>query len=364
MHNNRFLRHQLRSVLVIFGLCAAIGTVYDAATGELSVSGPIVGLFVGLPLILFEVLFPLQFMRKWPFAASVFARAVLYITLLLLVFSSLTFIYGLAHGLTLNDFYEALWSSDTVTQVGVGFGAFVVIIFFQQLNRLLGPGTLVRYIFGRYYRPRQEARIFMFLDLKDSTSIAERLDVGSYYALLNDVFHDIAEPVLATRAQIYQYVGDQVVLTWPMARGLHDANCVRVFYAIDAMVERRRPYYLERYGLIPEYKAAVHGGEVISAEIGDLKRDLVYSGDVLNTTARIQSECNRLEARLLVSAELFGRLVLPPGVKAENVGEIDLRGKRHAIGVVRLWDDREAAARAAAEQLRIRENQAAPTGLG
>jgi adenylate cyclase len=318
--------------------------VYEpASTGVLTLWGPMTGLFVGLPLVLFEVLFPMEFMRRWPFAASVLAKALLYMTLILCVFLGTALVYGFLHGLTLRDFQEAVWSSDTATKVGVAFCAFVIIIFFRQLNRLLGPGTLLRYIFGRYHRPRKEERIFMFLDLKDSTSIAERLETGDYFALLNDFFHDIAEPVLATKAQIYQYVGDEVVLTWPMAGGLHEANCVRVFYEIEAAVRRKRPYYLARYGLTPEYKAGLHGGEVISAEIGDLKRDLIYSGDVLNTAARIQSECNRLNARLLVSAALFERLVLPPDVKAEDLGEVDLRGKRHALSLFLLRHNGEQA---------------------
>jgi adenylate cyclase len=293
-------------------------------------------LLVGVPLVLFEVLFPMHFMRRWPFAVSVLAKALLYISLILVVFLGVAFVYGFLHGLTLDDFREAAWSIRTVIQVGFAFCVFLVIIFFQQLDRLLGPGTLVRYLFGRYHRPRREARIFMFLDLKDSTAIAERLDVDAYYGYVNDFFHDITEPVLATKAQIYHYVGDEVVLTWTMAKGLHAANCVRVFYEIDAAVQRRKPYYLARYGFVPEYKAGLHCGEVISAEIGDLKRDLIYSGDVLNTTARIQSECNRLKACLLVSSVLYERLALPPGIEAESLGEIDLRGKRHAIGLMSL----------------------------
>ncbi len=346
MSNILFVRHQLRSTFAILGVSSAMGIAYESiSTGTLTLWGPITGLFVGLPLVVFEVFFPMKFMRKWPFAASVFTKALIYIVFILLVFLGTTFLYGLIHGLTLHDFSEAVWSRDTAIKVGVSFCMFVVIIFFQQLNRLLGPGTLVRYIFGRYHRPRQNARIFMFLDLKGSTSIAERLDTGAYYALLNDFFHDIAEPVLATRAQIYQYIGDEVVLTWPMESGLHDANCVRVFYEIEAVVQRNRPSYLARYGLVPEFKAGLHGGEVITAEIGDLKRDLVYSGDVLNTTARIQSECNRLKARLLVSSVLYERLMLPPGVEAERLGEIELRGKLEAISLVRLWHNGETPAR-------------------
>ena len=343
MHNTLYIRRQLRSMFVIVGVCAAIGTIYQPITsGVLTLSGPLIGSIVGLPLALFEVLLPMKFLRRWPFAVSILAKSLLYIGLILLVFLGSAFVYGLAHGLTLDDFNEEVLSRSTVINVVFTSSIYVSIIFFRQLNQLLGPGTLMRYLFGRYHRPRQEARIFMFLDLKDSTAIAERLDLDAYYDLLNDFFHDLAEPVLATKAQIYQYVGDEVVLTWPMATGLHEANCIRVFYEIDAVIRRHGHYYLARYGLIPEYKAGVNGGEVIRAEIGDLKRDLIYNGDVLNTTARIQSECNRFNARVLVSAALFERLVLPPGVMAESLGEVMLKGKRHPIGLVRLWHNREA----------------------
>lgn len=352
MRSNLLVRHQLRAALAVIGTCTASGMIYQPVTsGELTPAGPITGALVALPLVAFEVLFPLRLGRRWPFAASVLAKALLYLALILLVFLATTFAYGLLYGLTLRDFREAAWSGETVGKVGTTFGIYVAVIFFQQLDRLLGPGTLVRYLFGRYHRPRREERIFLFLDLKDSTSIAERLDVAAYYALLNDFFHDIARPVLATGATIYQYVGDEVVLTWPMERGLHDARCVRVLYEIDEEVRRNGPYYLARYGLVPEYKAGLHGGEVIRAEIGDLKRDLVYSGDVLNTTARIQAECNRLGARLLVSSELSERLTLPPGVEAERLGEIPLRGKRLAIGLVRVRRGDEAPAGSAAGEL-------------
>jgi adenylate cyclase len=337
MQNARYVGRQLRSILVIAPVFAATGAVFQCVdSGVLTLAGPLTGLVAGLPFVLFEVFFPLKFMRGWPFAVSVLAKAFIYISLLWLLALGTAFVYGLFNNLTLNDLYAELWSTSTLMKVVVGSGVMVVVIFLRQLDRLLGPGTLIRYLFGRYHRPRREARIFMFLDLKDATSIAERLDVHAYYGLLNDFFHDIAEPVLATRAQIYQYVGDQVVLTWPMATGLLDGNCVRVFFEIDTVVQRHEQHYRSRYGFVPEYKAGVHGGEVVRAEIGDLKRDLIYNGDVLNTTARIQAECNRLGARLLMSSALFERILLPPRIVAESLGDITLKGKRDPVGLVRL----------------------------
>ena len=195
---------------------------------------------------------------------------------------------------------------------------------------------LLRYLTGSYYHPRREERIFMFLDLQGATALAERLDYETYYVLLNDFFHDLSTPVLATSAQIYQYVGDEIVLTWKMKEGLRQANCIKVFFEIDDVLRRRSDYYLKRYGLVPAYKAGVHCGEVISAEIGDLKRDLVYNGDVLNTTSRIESVCNQLQARLLVSAALMEQLTLPDGIEAEALGAVALRGKQKPLALFRL----------------------------
>jgi len=342
MQNNFYIRRKLRSMFIIICVCIAIGIVYEpVSSGRLTFLGPIVGLVVGIPLALFEILFPMNFMRRWPFTLSVLTKAVIYVSLIWLAFLASTFVFGYFQGLTLTDFYNEILSSSTISKVVVASAGFVCVIFFRQLNQLLGPGTLMRYLFGRYHHPRKEERIFMFLDLKNSTAIAERLDIDAYYSFLNDFFHDIAGPILSTKAQIYQYIGDEVVLSWPMAAGLQDANCIRVFYEIDNVIFRRRHFYLARYGLSPEYKAGIYGGEVIRAEIGDLKRELIYNGDVLNTTARIRSECTRFNTRLLVAAAIFKLLELPKGVIAENVGEVSLKGKRHPIDLVSLRSSQE-----------------------
>ncbi len=117
-------------------------------------------------------------------------------------------------------------------------------------------------------------------------------------------------------------------------RGIKDANCLRVFFDIDAVIEKKRQRYLDQFGVVPEYKAGLHVGEVMTAEIGDLKRGLVFNGDVLNTGARIQGECGRLGRRLVSSAELVARLTLPTGWTAEEMGPVKLRGKAEPLELV------------------------------
>jgi adenylate cyclase len=187
--------------------------------------------------------------------------------------------------------------------------------------------VLLGYVTGRYHRPRREERIVMFLDLTGSTSIADHLEADEYFGFLHQYFTEMSEPILETDAQIYQYVGDEVVLTWSMKAGLEEASCIRAFFLIEKQMREHRDQFLARYGVAPEFKAGLHAGEVITAQIGELKSEIVYNGDVLNTAARIQGACNQLGRRLLVSATLVDRLALGPQYEVERLGAVPLKGK-------------------------------------
>jgi adenylate cyclase len=273
-------------------------------------------------------------MGRLPFSAAMMAKALTYIGSVAGVFMSASLVIGYSQGLTIDDFVNALLSADFFQQLATGFAVYIVIVFFRQLDRLLGPGVLLRYLLGRYHRPRREARIFMFLDLKSSTSLAEKLGPEAYYNLVNEFFRDLAGPVLDSAGEIYEYVGDEVVVTWTEARGLRDANCIRVFFDLAARIDAKRQSYIDRFGVVPEFKAGAHFGEVITAEIGDLKKGLVFNGDVLNTGSRIEGQCNALGKRFLASRELVERLVLPPEWLVEDMGEVRVRGKTEPLRLV------------------------------
>jgi adenylate cyclase len=206
-----------------------------------------------------------------------------------------------------------------------------LINFVRQLNRMLGPGTLVNLLLGRYHRPVAEDRIFMFLDLNDSTAIAATLGPLRFNDFKNDFFHDIAEPVLETRGQIYQYVGDEAVVTWTIEKGLNQGNCLRCVFLVSERIHEQKDRYLARYGIVPEFKAGLHGGPVVTAEIGDIKKDIVHSGDTVNTAARVEAQCRPLERRVLVSADLLRRCQVPEELEIEDMGEQELRGKVEAL---------------------------------
>lgn len=333
---------RLRTAFLLMLVCIPVALSYEfiesalneGSGGSISFVGVFVGIGLALPLVLLEGSAFDERMRRLPFSVAILAKALTYIGCLLAVFMSASLVDGGLRGLTMDDFWADVAEPSYVLKVGIGFVLYLIIVFFRQLDRLLGPGVLLRYMLGRYHRPRREARIFMFLDLKSSTALAEKLGHEAYYGLVNEFFRDISGPVLDNAGEIYEYVGDEVVLTWKEGRGIKDASCIRVFFDIDAIIEKKRQRYLDRFGVVPEFKAGVHVGEVMTAEIGDLKKGLVFNGDVLNTTARIEKECARLGRRLVSSADLFGRLKIPNGWTAEEIGPVTLRGKSEPLELV------------------------------
>lgn len=221
------------------------------------------------------------------------------------------------------------------------FYSLVVLLILQLLtlvSRLLGPNVLLNYMMGRYHQPKEEERIFMFLDLRGSTTIAERLGHFRWHRFLNDFFFDIARTVRKTKGEIYQYVGDEVVISWPKSVGVHKLNCIHCFFWIYDRMEnpRTRERYLKKYGYRPVFKAGYHVGKVVVGEIGDYKREIVFHGDTVNTASRIQVECNHYDRRLLLSKNLLELLDLKEEYSKEYITKILLRGKGEEIELYSL----------------------------
>ena len=230
-----------------------------------------------------------------------------------------------------------VWSMITSLQFMLNYLAWLVIIIFTLIALLVndkyGPGVFVSFLLGRYFHPKREERIFMFLDLRGATTIAEQLGEGRYFNFLKDVFRDSTPEILKSKGEIYQYVGDEIVISWKKDTGTLNANCLQCFFDIQQRLLDNASYYRESYdGIVPEFKAGLHFGFVMVGEIGIVKRDIAYSGDVLNTAARIQSKCNELGVNILISKNLLNGLgSLPNAFKPREIGEIDLRGKQHSL---------------------------------
>jgi adenylate cyclase len=209
--------------------------------------------------------------------------------------------------------------------IAAAFG--LVMSFFLAMQRMLGPGVLGRFMTGVYHHPREEERVFLLMDIADSTRIAERIGHVEFHRLLNRFFFDVTGPVRDHGGEVYRYVGDEIIVTWPMLAGSGNGRCVQCYLDIVDLMAERAPLYREAFGLVPSFRTALHGGVVVAGEVGDWKQEIMFLGDTMNTAARMEGACKEAGVPMLISAELLQHLSLPEGVSAEPVPGIELRGK-------------------------------------
>ncbi|TMM57403.1 adenylate/guanylate cyclase domain-containing protein [Maribacter algarum] len=216
------------------------------------------------------------------------------------------------------------------------FAMFVYIVavdFFmlclRQVNLFLGKDNLTKLIRGDFYTPREEERIFMFLDLQGSTTHAENLGHITYSKLIQDCFNELGV-VIENEADIYQYVGDEAILTWKLREGLRNQNCIQAYYNFKSKLQKKEKYYMDTYGCMPHFKAGLNSGIVTVTEIGKYKKEIAYHGDTINVAARIQAKCNVLNRELLVSENLVNQLKDTP-INFEKMESIELKGKEQKV---------------------------------
>src|SRR5580692_7034142 len=203
-------------------------------------------------------------LRRAPFSIHVAIRTGIYLIVIL---------FGLKFGSYLfpSPGERGVESVDVLVSLATAF----VFSFIQDVNSLLGQNVLINFITGRYYAPRVESRVFLFIDMEGSTGLAERLGPLAFHRLLNRLVLDLTPPFVA-------------------------AVTVR---------------------------AGLHCGPVVTGEMGSVKREIVFLGDTVNTAARIQELCRETGDRVIASADLIDRLEPLAGIAKRSLGDLRLRGK-------------------------------------
>lgn len=279
--------------------------------------------------------------HKLSYGTTILIKTILYILSMVIVFLLMSGII-INSGMTplqFSDYQDFVIKTNFPWNFFFGAIAFFVlstmlINFISLMKRKFGPGQMWLIFLGKYNKPITENRIFMFLDLKDSTSIAERLGHIIYSKLLQQCFLDLNKLIISSSAEIYQYVGDEAVLTWKVKN--YDSEFlkpIQLFFDFKKRLKRRSNYYHKKFGFVPEFKAGINAGVVTVAEIGDLKREIAYHGDVVNTASRLRSACNDFNKQLLASEYVIKNLNGASSFKVEEIGEVNLKGKQMSIKV-------------------------------
>ena len=205
-----------------------------------------------------------------------------------------------------------------------------------SIAQLIGPNVLGSLLTGRYYRPREEQRIVLFLDLVGSTEIAERIGNVRFHALLSETFTRLSQVVTDFGGEVHRYVGDALIATWPLGTPQENARPIRCLFACRETLEAARSDLVYRHGHFPEFRAGLHSGPLVAGEIGGFKREIALVGDAMNTAARLEQACRTTAHPVLASKPLLDCTLTPAGIVVTSIGSHLLRGKSERLELFAL----------------------------
>ncbi len=270
-------------------------------------------------------------------------RMTVWFVVLFIIIMSIVHAFDLETGGTIFPLspHQFFTTSRVFEFLGISIGISLVANFMDELHRKLGKDALYNLVFGKYHQVMQEDRLFLFIDLNSSTETAEEMGELEFSHFLQDFYYDISDPIARYKGQVYQYVGDEVVITWPMKKGLKDGLCLRCFFAIQRQVKQYEKIYMEQYGRVPAFKASLHGGSVVVSEVGKYKSEIAYHGDVLNTTARMLSKCHEMNTNFIISGWIQQSVTLPGFLLTEKLGKFQLKGKQQEMELFTVSYDKK-----------------------
>ncbi len=323
----KFILIRILAIGIIGGV---IGGLYagwvESFIPAVLLSGTFAGMGISVSLAASEIFFFSKWTKRKTFIAAVLWSTAYYLLIILIFLVLPSALFGKKGAVT--DEITRLWGSPEGHEDV--FFSLLASLFFSllfRINLLIGGRVFLSFFTGKYHQPIEEERIFMFLDLKNSTAIAERIGHIQFHRFINEFLFVISEAIIGSKGEIYKYVGDEVIITWKMKEGIKNLRCLRLFFEAEDCIRREKDLFKKNYGVVPEFKAGMHCGKVVSGEMGSLKMEIAFLGDVVNTAARIEAECNPLQKRLLISSDLFQKLNPGEEYRFEKVGDISLRGR-------------------------------------
>ncbi len=229
------------------------------------------------------------------------------------------------------EFILGIFTWKYLSSVTIAISASIAVNLYFTVRPLIGASTIANILKGTYHHPKEEERIFMFLDLASSTTIAESIGNINFHRLLNRFFYDFSEPVLRSRGEIYKYVGDEIIIVWKKRSPRENLRALMLYFQILKKVEDQKEKYMDLFGVVPSFRAGFHFGRVITGEMGDIKKEIVYLGDTVNTASRIQSECKYHNKDVIISEQFLEIMEKPPYLEFPDMGMITLRGKKNPL---------------------------------
>jgi adenylate cyclase len=332
---NARLERKLRYFAAIVAGGMIAGIVFNLAHGRSSPASLIEGAVYGLQMCLAIGALELFVLdgalrarfNSLPFMANLVVRSAIYAVIITLIQVAQLgdLIVGGHRDTSLDGFWSGFVYSAVISVVmNLGFA----------IANIIGPSALLNFVTGRYHSPVEENRFVLFVDIAGSTGLAERLGGLGIHRFLDRTFRLLTLAVVDYRGEIHDYVGDEIIVTWPEGAGAVECRPLGCFVAMrDALVESAGQFERE-FGAVPKIRGSLHFGPVIIGEIGDVKRAIVFNGDVMNTAARLEELSRNFDGGFIASRAAMARFDSTPPFAVRDLGRLPIRGRADGIDVV------------------------------
>lgn len=314
--------NKLLACLGVAVATTALGAGYSIISGGQPRLGLVAGFHIGLLLSAFELFFVQSptgaRLRRLPLIVFVaFATLVWALLIYFGVYISTPFLLGI-------DMSGYEFDARDVKAMVFALALAFLSTFFLRIQSLIGTKFLFSFLIGRYHKPVREERVFMFLDIADSTRLSEEFGDVKIQGLIGRFFFDIARPIAEYGGETYRYIGDEVVVSWPMSKAAEDARCLRCVVDVQNLLDARSDEYRREFGVVPRFRIGMHGGPVVIGEVGDSRRAIVYFGETVSVAVALQAACKRVGRDFLVSADLLARLAPGEPFVSDFLGPLEL----------------------------------------
>jgi adenylate cyclase len=204
------------------------------------------------------------------------------------------------------------------------------------LEVYLGRNAARRVLEGAFRRGGGELihAAIWFCDLRDFTSLSDRLPPGEVVAILDAYFDQVGGAVTARGGEVLKFIGDAILAIFPVDSG-GSAACAN---ALRAAEEALAALSRLNDGRAAENRLAIgvalHLGEVMYGNIGSKDRlDFTVISASVNETCRLESLCKVLKTPLTLSETFVNAL---NGESVVDLGEHELKGVKAKARVFTL----------------------------
>jgi adenylate cyclase len=270
-------------------------------------------------------------MRVWlgglSFTANLIVRSAIYAAIIIVI--QLSQAGEVIAGLPLDPSSQNFW-------FGFIYSAVVSVLMNLAFGiaNIIGPRAFLNFITGRYHSPVEENRFVLFVDIAGSTGLAERLGGVGIHRFLDRTFRLLTVAVVDYRGEVLNYIGDEVIVTWRESSGAIECRPLRCFTAMRDALAQASGQFEREFGAVPRIRGSLHFGPVIVGEIGDVKRAIVFNGDVMNTAARLEELSRNVDGGFLASRAAMERFNSAPPFAIRDLGRLPIRGRADGIDVV------------------------------